>query len=129
MNVELIRNRSTDEYDTVQWECSGGGVRLSFPFEVNAIYASKISRVIVEKYEQGKVGFYQLDGALEFDSEIPKIEGYRFRGINKNSESKTGVSLLFYPSDPGKGNQWRDIEQYELVADLKCLGRYLNIYR
>lgn len=129
MKIELIKNTSTNQYDAVHWENEGDKVRLEFPYEISAVYADKIKKVVVEKFEVDKIGFYKLSGELEFDADIPSMEGYKFRGIKKNLESKSGASLLFYPSELGKGNQWGDIEQYELVADSDCLGKYLNIYR
>ncbi|WNO11133.1 hypothetical protein [Teredinibacter sp. KSP-S5-2] len=129
MKIYLRKNQTTNEYDTISWESSNKDISLSFPFEISAVYADKISKVIVEKYELQKIGFYVLNGELEFETDIPSIKGYKFRGLNKNLSSKTGVSLLFYPDEPGKGNQWGDIEQYELVEGADCLGKYLDIYR
>ncbi|WP_188150893.1 hypothetical protein [Teredinibacter waterburyi] len=129
MKIELIKNTSTDHYDAVRWENSGEEVRLEFPYEISAVYADKIKKVVVEKFEIDKIGFYKLSGELDFYADIPSMDGYKFRGIKKNLQSKTGASLLFYPTESGKGNQWGDIEQYELVADSNCLGKYLNIYR
>jgi hypothetical protein len=129
MKIELIKNVSVDQYDTVRWENSGEEVRLEFPYEISAVYADKIKKVAVEKFEIDKIGFYKLNGQLDFDADIPSVDGYKFRGIKKNHKSKTGASLLFYPAESRKGNQWGDIEQYELLADSNCLGKYLNIYR
>ncbi len=80
-------------------------------------------------YEEGKIGIYTPSGKIEVEIVIPKMEGYQFKGINKNNESVSGVSLLFFPVALGKGNKWRGIEQYELKLENDSLGKYLNIYR
>lgn len=98
MKIELIKNTSTDHYDAVRWENSGEEVRLEFPYEISAVYADKIKKVVVEKFEIDKIGFYKLSGELDFYADIPSMDGYKFRGIKKNLESKTGASLLFYPT-------------------------------
>lgn len=129
MKINLIKDNSEDEYNSVSWSRDGNDVLLSFPFEINAIFSEKIERVIVEKYEVGKVGIYFLSGDMATEIDIPEMSGYQFRGINRNSESSSGASFLFFPTAPDKGNQWKDIEQYELCLNDNPLGKYLNIYR
>jgi len=129
MKLNLKKNDLTNEYNEVSWIHNSENVSLSFPFEISALYSQTINRVIVEKYEIGKIAFYLLDGAIDCEVDIPSLEGYQFRGINKNNESKTGASLLFFPIEEDKGNQWRDIEQYELTTSNNPLGKYLDIYR
>lgn len=129
MKLNLKKNDLTSEYDEVSWIYKSENISLAFPFEINAIYSDIINRVIVEKYQIGKIGFYLLDGAVDFEVEIPSLEGYQFRGISRNNNSKTGASLLFFPIEKDKGNQWRDIEQYELTTLKNPLGKYMDIYR
>jgi len=129
MKIQLSKNSKNDEYDSVSWVYLDKKVCLNFDCEVYAVHASKIDRVVVEKCEDNKICFFKLNGEMDFESDIPCIEGYKYRGINKNIESKTGVSLLFYPVGQGKGNAWGDIEQYELIASSDCLGGFIDIYR
>lgn len=129
MNIILKKNESTGLYDVAVWESKGTIITLEFPYEISAKYADKIQRVIIEKYSTNKIGFHTENGTLEFDADIPSLDGYKFRGINKNLTSASGVALLFFPAEPASGNKWRDVEQYELIESNNCLGKYLGIYR
>jgi len=61
--------------------------------------------------------------------EIPEIDGYQYRGLNNNLKSKTGLSLLYFPVAENVGNEWRDLEQFELLEGKNLLGKKLGIYR
>ena len=102
---------------------------LDFPFEIYAAFSEPTDRIVVEKFSLGKIGFYLPCGTLDVDVDIPTVKGFEYRGINRNNDSRSGLSLLYSPADVDKGNQWRDIEQYELLKSPVCLGNLLGIYR
>lgn len=129
MNIRLIKDTLSGDYQRASWVHDGNDVVLDFPFEIHAIYSARLNRIVVEMFGRKKIGFYKASGELDVEVAIPDIEDYQFRGINKNNKSVSGVSLLFLPLVPRRSNEWGDIEQYELKIENESLGRYLDIYR
>lgn len=120
-----------NEYDpiSVTWEHNHNNILLEFSEPINAIYSEKIERVAVEILCK-HISFYKLNGNLDFSVPCPHMEKYQYRGLNKNNHSKTGISLLFHPTERPTGNEWQDIEQYEMEFNSRNLfGKYLGIYR
>jgi hypothetical protein len=114
----------------VTWDYGGKKVREEFPFPITAVYSDKLKQVIVELFPLRKLRFINLDGSVASEPDIPALPGYEYRGLNSNKQAKTGVALLFNPVDENVGNEWRDIEQYELVTrGASLVGKKLGIYR
>ncbi|MFT3930597.1 MAG: hypothetical protein QM709_09925 [Spongiibacteraceae bacterium] len=132
MTEEIRYTKFLNTYDpvSVSWDYQGRTVQVDFPSVISALRSDKLNCVVIEIYEEGKLNFYALTGDLVSSEALPYLQGYQFRGINKNKESKTGISILFNPVDDSVGNKWRDIEQYELTDKPGFrLGRSLGIYR
>ena len=130
MNIQYTK--FINQYDpvAVSWNNKGDVVLLEFSVVITALYSEILKQVVVELYEDNKINFYDSDGVLTSSEIIPRLDGYQFRGINKNLNSKTGISLLFNPVSDSVGNEWRDVEQYELDFKAKnFLGKKLGIYR
>lgn len=130
MNIEYKKHINTYDPIAVGWTHENKNVLLEFSELITAVFSAKLNRVIIALYSENKLFFYYLNGELELSARLPTIDLYQYRGINKNLESKTGVSFLFHPVADSVGNKWRDAEQYEL--DIKCsdfLGKKLGIYR
>lgn len=114
---------------TLSWVHNGKLVEKYFLFDASAVFSQKMNLVFVEAYADMEVQLLNLDGDFVGKYEIVPLEGYSFRGLNKNTNSKTGVSLLYHPCDVKLGNCWNDTEQYEFVMGDNTLGKFLDIYR
>jgi hypothetical protein len=117
---------------SVSWSHDGRRILLEFPFTVRAVYSGPLRRVVAELFQIRKLRFYDLDGSVDGERDIPELPGYQFWGLNPNSGSRSGIALLFQPVDEGVGNEWRDAEQYELVPESESqsmVGRRLGIFR
>ena len=122
-----------DDYNpqAISWVFNEKKVSIDFPFAISAVFAEPIEKIIIEVYQENELHFYNLDGELAFKTEIPVKTGYKFKGLNKNKKSKSGISLLFHPREQSDGNTWDDTEQYELKLNDNedLLGEKLGIYR
>lgn len=88
------------------------------------------SELFVSVFKETKIyRFYATSGELLAEYAIPENIGYRYRGINRNSNAKLGVSLLYVPVINGYGNEWGDVERYELLDGADALTEFLSIYR
>ena len=113
----------------LKWSINGEDKKLSFKYDISYKYSEKIKTLFVEIYEINKIKTFDSQARLQNEYEIPKLEGYQYRGININKNSKTGISLLYFPLSKNTGNQWKDLEQYELMDAKNILGEKLGIYR
>ncbi|WP_444919810.1 hypothetical protein ACJJID_12780 [Microbulbifer sp. CnH-101-G] len=113
----------------MSWDEGGRQVVLKFPTIARAIYSSTSKKVYVSEYIRSLIHVYSQSGELLDNFNIPKKNGCQFRGLNKNKKSSTGVSLLYFPVEAGVGNQWEDIEQFELLDACPYLGGFIDIYR
>lgn len=111
------------------WEFNKEKFVLFFSSLVRYIFVDDKNEIFVSAHYEKKICRYNLSGILLGEFSIVQKEGYQYRGINRNLKAKLGVSLLYAPVEEGYGNQWGDIEQYELNLDEPSLGRYLDIYR
>lgn len=130
--MKIVYTKHINTYDpvAVAWDYDGKRIDLVFETPICALYSEPLKNVVVEIYGENSLNFYGLDGALLGSEPIPKVEHYQFRGLNKNIESETGISLLFHPLDDTVGNQWRDMEQYEMgKSERNRIGRKLGIFR
>ncbi|WP_297533657.1 hypothetical protein [Thalassolituus sp.] len=130
--TKITYPKYSDDYDpiSVAWSYDESEVEIDFYKPISAVFSESMNKVVVEVFDDGVINFYDLNGILSNSFSIPELDGYKYRGINKNLKSKTGVSLLFYPVRKDVGSEWRDIEQYELVpVEETLLGSYLGIYR
>ncbi|WP_370981205.1 hypothetical protein [Agaribacterium sp. ZY112] len=119
------RNAST----AFSWIYENKEVTISFSVIARHVYVEDNESVFFSLYSEDEILRYSLSGELIESFNIPEKRGYQYRGINRNLKAKLGVSLLFCPVDDDVGNQWRDIEQYELESESQPLGKYINIYR
>jgi hypothetical protein len=132
MTLDLKYTKYVNKYDpvSVSWSHEGKAIDIDFMHTISALFSDKLKCVVVEIYDEGIINFYSLSGVLVSSEPLPHIQGYQFRGMNRNSGSKTGIAFLFNPVDESVGNEWRDIEQYELTDKPKCrLGKKLGIFR
>ncbi len=111
------------------WDYKGKKVVLSFQSIARHIIVEDNNSLFVSLYSEDKICQYAMNGNLLTTFKIPEKEGYKYRGINRSLEAKHGISLLYVPTEEGYGNEWKDIEQYELESETNPLGSYLNIYR
>ena len=119
------RNQAT----TLKWLYQGKEVVLRFLSKTRYIYVEERNEVFASEGLKRKIYRYRLDGTLLGDYTIPDMNGYQYRGINRNPHSKLGISLLFFPLDDKFGNEWQDIEQYDFVPALNPIGDFIDIYR
>jgi hypothetical protein len=130
MKINFHSYNQYSEPQSLSWVYDGQDVHLAFDSAISAVYSESLKMVFVENLSNGQIYLYSEDGKLVDKKEIPSVNGYRFVGINPNKKSASGIALLFHPEAPVKGNEWRDTEQYELLADERSiLGRRLDIYR
>ncbi len=130
--MKIEYTKYSDEYDpiSIAWESGGERVEIYFGYEIIALYSKTLNKIVVEDFKDRKIKFFGVDGKLEFDRDIPFFPKYEFRGINKNSASKTDISFLFYPANSDVGNEWRDIEQFEVdLEEENLVGKRLGIFR
>lgn len=129
--MKILYTKFLNEYDPISatWEYNHSNVLLEFSELINAIYSERIERVAVEILCK-HISFYKLNGSLDFSVPCPGMDKYQYRGLNKNNHSRTGISLLFHPTERSIGNEWQDMEQYEMEFNSPNLvGKYLGIYR
>ncbi|MCW8932606.1 MAG: hypothetical protein OQL19_20525 [Gammaproteobacteria bacterium] len=114
---------------TLSWEHNGNNICIDCQDDVQAIYADKLEKVVVELFLQNRIAFYSNEGELSFEIPLPSLDGCSFRGLNKSIKSKTGVSIIFNPEDDKKKNKWNDMVQYELLTNAPYISECLEIYR
>ncbi len=112
-----------------KWKSENGEVRVSFPSDVICVYSSSIDKIVAEIFATGTIQLIDTSGKITQEYEIPSMDGYQFRGINRNNKSKSGISLLFFPTKDELKTEWNDIEQYEFLLSKNPLGKKLGIYR
>jgi hypothetical protein len=123
-------NYVAHEPRAVSWVHDGKKVLQDFPLAITAVYSEPLQQVVVELFALGKLRFFNPDGSVASEKDIPALPGYEYRGLNRNSQSKTGIALLFNPVAENTGNESRDMEQYELlVKGPAVVGKKLGIYR
>lgn len=130
--IEITTERAdkNKDYKTIfKWLYQGEKIILNFSSMARYIYVEEKKEVFVTVYASRTVYRYKLNGDLHEEYIIPEMNGYQYRGINRNFKSKLGISLLFFPVDEKSGNEWRDIEQYELLSGSNPLGDFIDIYR
>lgn len=115
---------------SIAWEFEWKDYQLDFPFSVQALYSDSLNLVVVEAYQKNKLKFDSPEAQLVAECDIPCMDDFKYWGINKNKKSKTGGSLLYFPTSDKVGNEWGDIEQYELEYGAEIvLGKRIGIYR
>lgn len=130
MKIEYTKHINTYDPVAVSWAYDGKRIELTFETPIAALFSKPLNNVIVELYGANRLNFYELDGTLKASEYLPRLEHYQFRGLNRNKESRTGISFLFHPLDDSVGNQWRDTEQFEMTINSdNRVGKNLGIYR
>jgi hypothetical protein len=114
---------------TLKWSVNGENKNLVFKYDISYRFSDKIGMLFVEVYELNLIQVYDSQAILQNEYEIPKLEGYQYRGLNINKNSKTGISLLYFPVHKNVGNEWKDIEQYEFIDNESIIGKKLGLYR
>lgn len=113
----------------LSWEYRDKKIELLFSSIARYVLVEDKLQVFVSVFFNKKIYQYSSEGNLLSEFPIPEKEGYQYRGINRNLKAKYGVSLLFVPTEEGYGNQWGDVEQYDLDVPSRPLGKFLDIYR
>ena len=130
MNISVQKvGQGREASTTLSWRWSGGNVSLEFETIARPVFSEVVEKIYVSEYLKSSIYIFAKSGELVRTIEIPTIDGYQYRGLNKNKKSKNGIALLYVPVDEGRGNEWRDIEQYELNDESPNLGSFLDIYR
>jgi hypothetical protein len=114
---------------SLDWVNQDKNVGIKLDFDAHAIYSEKLNEIAIENYQKKNILFYSELGKLIREIPLPCLEGHSSRGLNKNNESKSGISLIFFPTDESKKTKWDDMVQYELLLEKPFVGKYLNIYR
>lgn len=114
---------------TLKWSVNGEDKNLVFKYDISYRFSDKIGMLFVEVYELNLIKVYDSQANLQNEYEIPKLEGYQYRGLNINKNSKTGIALLYFPVQKNVGNEWKDIEQYEFIDNESIIGKKLGLYR
>lgn len=114
---------------TVTWEHGGKKVSITIDSDVSGLFSEELNQIVIEDYPVRKILFYSKGGILQYDIPLPILEGYSFRGLNKNNASKTGISLIFNPESKEHKTTWDDMVQYELLINPPYIGKFLGIYR
>ncbi len=98
-------------------------------FQEDVSYLVVNGFVFVEVFSEKKIYLFNDSGSKLKEIPIDKKLGYSYRGMKKNHLSSSGVAVLFFPEDNSLGNQWNDIEQYEIDLAQGAIGKYLGVYR
>ncbi|MCX2781345.1 hypothetical protein [Microbulbifer thermotolerans] len=114
---------------TVNWENGEKKVSITIDSDVSGLFSEELNQIVIEDYSARKILFYSKDGRLQHDIPLPTLEGYSFRGLNKNNTTKTGISLIFNPETKEHETTWNDMVQYELLINPPYIGKFLGIYR
>lgn len=129
INVNNV-GKGQDTKSVIDWVFDSNSIQIEFNCIARPLYSKKINKVFVSVYFENAIFVFRSeDGDLEEKFAIPKKENYQYRGLSINPKSRSGVALLFAPTSDQAGNEWSDIEQYELVMEPYILGEYLAIYR
>lgn len=130
MKIKRVFSRDNGKAKTLfTWQHSGEFVELELDYDASAVFSESMQLIFVEAFEKNKIFSFDLRGILKDSYDIPIKDGYNFRGLNKNNESSSGISLLYHPYRGDKGNEWNDTEQYEFILKDDILGPFLDIYR
>ena len=130
MEIETERTGEGRGASTIlSWVFEGEKITLKFSTIARAVYSNTSKKVYVSEYIQSAIYTYSENGELLKKITIPEKKGYRFRGLSCNNKSDTGISLLYVPVEEGVGNEWGDIEQYELLDTDPDVGEFIDIYR
>jgi hypothetical protein len=131
MKIKRTTQKDGDKVISTEytWKNENGEVHISFPSDVICIYSSSINKVVAEIFEARTIQLIDISGKVTDEYKIPSMDGYQFRGINRNNKSKSGISLLFFPTEDKLKTEWNDIEQYEFLTSENPLGEKIGIYR
>lgn len=130
MKIKRVFSRENGKSKTwLTWQYDGISVELELDYDASCVFSESMQLIFIEAYEKKKIFSYNLNGTLSDSYNICAKKGYEFRGLNKNNKSASGVSLLYHPSSSDTGNEWNDIEQYELLLEENTIGPFLDIYR
>ena len=130
MKIKRVFSRDNGKVKTLfTWQHSGDFVELELDYDASAVFSESMQLIFVEAFEKNKIFSFDLRGILKDSYDIPIKDGYKFRGLNKNNKSSSGISLLYHPYRDDKGNEWNDTEQYEFILKDDILGPFLDIYR
>ncbi len=127
--------RSTTRYENkvtstkYSWRIESSEIQVFFPSDVICIYSEKIDRVVADISEIDRIQLINVAGEVTNEYQTPSLNGYQFRGINRNNKSKAGISLLFFPTEESLRTEWNDMVQYELLYSKNPLGKKLGVYR
>lgn len=114
----------------LRWSTGDSDFEVKFPTPVRATFDPKSNRIYVSDPLRNRIILLNASNGVEQRIvPIPDIRGYQYRGLNLNTKSSSGIAVLYFPIDEDKGNEWRDIEQYEFLPEGTKPGRFLDIYR
>ncbi len=113
----------------VSWDRDGCLIEKKYSSVARCIFIEEKNKIFVSVYLERKIFAYNLDGDELNVFDLPEKKGYPYRGLNRNKKSVSGAAFLFVPVGEGCGNQWKDIEQFELLESDDPLGDFIDIYR
>jgi len=130
MKIKRVFSRDNGKAKTTfTWQHGAELEELELDYDASAVFSESMQLIFVEAFEKNKIFCFDLRGKLKYSYDIPIKDGYKFRGLNKNNKSSSGISLLYHPHTDEKGNEWNDTEQYEFILEDNIIGPLLDIYR
>jgi len=114
---------------SLNWVNQDENIEIKLDFDAHAVCSQKLNEIVIENYQGKSILFYSYSGELLRQIPLPSLDGHQFRGLNNSNDSKSGVSLIFLPTDESKKTKWNDMVQHELIIKEPYIGKYLNIYR
>jgi len=114
-------------YEKISWNYLGDTYFLEFDNHVNVFDIDSISSFLINNEDDVFLVPYDNSDRVDVDTDLGSH--MQFRYVKTSAQSKSGLSLVYYPLNSIDRNKWGDMVQYELDLTNKSVGKYISIVR